>query len=149
MVYTYKIDPTSRGLVWEKGPNGMRLSMVGQSGRVDLEEKIQSLQMRFLIQLGEIPLYPNTGFDYEGLIGEYNDNEELTTDDEARLRAAVILTVQQDPDVVSPLLYLDVKEEPDTRTWLVRFGVKITTGEIAQIEQRIGVVETESGIGAI
>lgn len=153
MTLTLMLDPGHRGFVFETGPNGVRPKLIGTADTIDPEEKIQSIEYRLLVQLGELFLYPEVGFDREGIMGQYSDNVDEPDDTEAMIRAKTLRIMAQDEDVVSPLLRLDVEEEigenPETRTWYVFITFQLVTGQILEAGQRIGVVTREQSFGTI
>ena len=146
MVLTFKIDTSTRGLVWRNKDathNGRYLELVGEANTDSAEEIVQSLEIRFLTQYGEMPFYPDVGFDYENILGYIT--EELggvITSYEEYIRLKVLYCLEQEDRVVKPPSRLEVTRG-DERSWFVFLAFKTKSGETVSFETTVGDFQNE------
>lgn len=133
MVWTIAINENG-GINFDNGS----LRMIGTKDKLDKNEKIQSLRLRFLTQLGENIWAPDEGFDYEGVFSQVPTPEEaLPISKENVLEVNAVKTATQDPDVSGLIDYISAQIDDTLREATLDITLHTTEGVELQDQFRL------------
>lgn len=134
MVWTIAINENG-GIDFDNGS----LRMVGTKGEIDKDEKIQSLRLRFLTQLGENNWALEDGFDYQGIFSQVPaPNEGLPITKKEVTEVNAVKTVAQDPQISPFINYINATVNDADRVGTLDLSVRAVDGTEINSEFKLG-----------
>lgn len=135
MVFTFFINKIG-GIEFDA--NGS-IKMVGTPNKLDPEEKLQSLMLRFQTQLGENSWAPDEGFDYQGIFSQrqiFEEYQDITQ--EKIIQVNSTRTLSQDKQISEFIDNLEVTIDEPLKEATVDILVHTVEGKEIEGKIRIG-----------